>query len=325
MEIVLVNSMSTDNTLNNMLSFANEDNGFIRVAVVDNPKKNQAAGWNTAIMTSSEDVFIKVDAHASIPNNFVSMNVKCIKSGENICGGPRPTIAEERTHWRDTLQLAESSMFGSSFAPYRRRSGRTYVNSVFNGAYRREVFAKVGGFNERLGRTEDNEMHYRIRKAGYKLCYDPSIISYQHIRSSLKCMLKQKYGNGYWVGLTLGVCPGCLSIFHFVPFAFVCGIVITSIFSLFGIGIFSLTMWCLYCALAIIMSVTSVKKQDRNRTNFFIPLVFLMLHLCYGIGTTIGLVKMPFLRSLLKDCGGIDEVKEMVLKKINNRGAYING
>ena len=33
-------------------------------------------------------------------------------------------------------------------------------------------------------------------------------------------MLSQKYGNGYWIGLTLGVCPGCLSYFHFIPFVF---------------------------------------------------------------------------------------------------------
>ena len=63
-------------------------------------------------------------------------------------------------------------------------------------------------------------MHYRIRKAGYKICFNPDIISYQNIRNSWCGMLKQKYGNGHWIGLTLGVCPGCFSIHHFVPLAF---------------------------------------------------------------------------------------------------------
>lgn len=52
-------------------------------------------------------------------------------------------------------------------------------------------------YNEELGRTEDNEIHYRMRKAGFKLCYCPEIVSYQHTRNTLKGMLKQKYGNGY--------------------------------------------------------------------------------------------------------------------------------
>ena len=116
-------------------------------------------------------------------------------------------------------------MFGSSIASYRNNPGKTYVKSLFHAAYRREVFEKVGFFNEELVRTEDNEIHYRMRKAGYKLCFDPDIISYQYTRSSLKAMLKQKYANGYWIGKTSKVCPKCLSIYHFVPFAFVSAII----------------------------------------------------------------------------------------------------
>ncbi len=78
------------------------------------------------------------------------------------------------------------------------------MKSMFHAAYRRKVFETIGGFDERLARTEDNEIHYRMRKAGFKLCFDPEIISYQHIRPDLGKMLKQKYANGYWIGLTTG-------------------------------------------------------------------------------------------------------------------------
>lgn len=88
------------------------------------------------------------------------------------------------------------------------------MKSLFHAAYRREVFEEIGHYNESLARTEDNEIHYRMRKAGFKLRFCPDIISYQHTRSSLPKMLKQKYGNGYWIGKTSKVCPGCLSIYH---------------------------------------------------------------------------------------------------------------
>ena len=199
MEIVLVNAMSTDQTRKKMEEFSKEDHGFRRVVVLDNKKKIQAAGWNVAITAAKGDVILRIDAHTMIPSDFVSKNIQCIISGENVTGGRRPNVVEEETPWKHTLLLAESSMFGSSIAPYRKGNHKTYVKSVFHGAYRKEVFEKAGLFNENLGRTEDNEMHYRIRKAGYKICFNPDIISYQNIRNSWCGMLKQKYGNGHWI------------------------------------------------------------------------------------------------------------------------------
>ena len=149
--------------------------------------------------------------------------MRVLESGEDICGGQRPVIIDEETPWKNTLLLAESSMFGSSIAPYRNNPGKTYVKSMFHAAYRRQVFDKVGFFNENLARTEDNEIHYRMREAGFKLCFDPDIISYQHIRSSLPKMLKQKYSNGLWIGKTAKICPQCLSLYHFCAICFCIG------------------------------------------------------------------------------------------------------
>ncbi|MDO5381654.1 MAG: glycosyltransferase family 2 protein [Eubacteriales bacterium] len=302
MEVVLVDGASGDRTKCIMEKYAADNNDspdpFRRVVVLDNPKRTLPSGWNVALKEYKGDAIIKVDAHAQIPKDFVSKNVKVLESGEYICGGVRPTILDESTPWRETLLLAENSMFGSSIAPYRNNPGRSYVKSMFHAAYRREVFDKVGFFNEELVRTEDNEIHYRMRKAGYKLCFDPDIISYQHIRSSLPKMLKQKYSNGYWIGVTSMVCPECLSIYHFVPFAFVTAIAATTVGQAFRktCKIASITaklMWGAYASLAVGMSVlSSVKAKDRrNRTNLLLPVLFLLLHLSYGIGTVAGLLK----------------------------------
>ena len=202
-EVVLIDSMSTDHTKDIMRDFQQQmSDDFKKIQVLENLKKKQASGWNVAIRNFSGDVMIRVDAHASIPPEFVRKNVEILESGEMVSGGPRPNMIDESTPWKETLLLAEQSMFGSSMASYRRSQKKQYVKSLFHGAYRREVLEKVNGFDEQLGRTEDNEFHYRIRQAGYQICYSPEIISYQHARSTLPGMLKQKYGNGYWVALT---------------------------------------------------------------------------------------------------------------------------
>lgn len=292
MEILLTDSASTDGTRKRLEAYADRQDelGFRRVRVLDNPGRKQAAGWNIVIREAKEDILIRIDAHASISVDFVRKNVELQEEGEWITGGPRPNIIENPTPWKETLFLAETSMFGSSIAPYRRESGRKYVNSMFHAAYRRSIFQEVGGFNEDLGRTEDNELHYRIRQAGYRFCYDPEIMSYQHIRNSLSGMLKQKYGNGYWIGRTLKICPGCLSLYHFVPFAFVLGIIITTILCLVQFPWLATAMWGAYGLLALVMTVTGIW----NRKKFYIsdillPVLFLLLHLAYGSGTFVGL------------------------------------
>lgn len=321
MEVLLVDSASTDGTRKIMHEFAkentiNEQMGFRDVKVLNNPKKTLPCGWNVALKAYKGEAILKVDAHAAIPGDFVRKNVEVLESGEDICGGQRPNIIEAPTPFRNTLLLAESSMFGSSIAPYRNNPGRSYVKSMFHAAYKRKVFETVGGFNEYLARTEDNEIHYRMRKAGFQLCFDPEIISYQHTRTSLKKMLKQKYANGYWIGLTSGVCPQCLSVYHYVPFAFVLAILLSIVFCA-GFGIYTaggaqltgivcafyrlvlgLTglMWGLYGLLAVVMAVIAVlgAPKTRNITCILLPILFLLLHVSYGIGTMAGLIKMPF-------------------------------
>lgn len=293
-EVVLIDSCSTDNTKNIMLEFQQTEKSFWNIQVLDNKKKKQAAGWNVAISNFKGELISRIDAHSSITSNFISENVKLHREGEFVTGGPRPNIIDESTPWKDTLLLAEQSMFGSSIAKYRRHGEKVYVNSLFHGTYKREVFEKAGGFDENLGRTEDNEVHYRIRKAGYKICFSPQIISYQHARSSLKKMLKQKYENGYWVALTLKVCPGCLSIYHFVPLAFVLSILCTSILAVLGIKFFAVLMWSMYWTLAILMSLLATKGKKKSWSQTVLPFLFFLLHVSYGIGSLQGLIKLPF-------------------------------
>lgn len=294
MEIIFVNSISTDKTRAMMEKFAEEDNGFIRVKVLDNPKRIQAAGWNIAIRAAEEDIVLRIDAHTVIPKEFVSNSVKSIESGEDVSGGPRPNIVEEDTPWKHTLLLAEISMFGSSIAPYRKSHRKTYVKSVFHGAYRREVFEKAGLFNENLGRTEDNEMHYRLRKAGYKICYDPRIISYQHSRGTWKDIIRQKYGNGYWIGLTMGICPQCFSLYHFVPLIFIICILLFIVLAMLGMSCLLQALVIVYVTANLIMSLLAVKGEKLYIHYLLLPCIFLSLHLAYGIGTLIGMIKMPF-------------------------------
>lgn len=288
-EVVLINSASTDGTRALMESFAGEDNGFYAVQVLDNPKKIQAAGWNVAITHATGDVIARIDAHTQLPGDYSRKVMEDIAAGEDIVGGMRPCVIENDTNWGKILLRTENSLFGSSINASRHSTEKKYVKTMFHAAYRRVVFEKAGLFNENLLRTEDNEMHYRMRQAGYRFCYDPAILSYQYARSSLKRMIRQKYGNGYWVGKTLKICPGCISLYHLVPGAFVLAIVVTTILALLGVWQLAALMWVLYGLFALGSTVLSAVNEGFNPYIFVMPLLFLILHVSYGVGTVAGL------------------------------------
>lgn len=297
LEIILIDSMSDDKTRTIMEQFACDHPEFLRVAIIDNPRIILAPGWNKAIAASTGSVLIRVDAHASIPKDFVESNVRVLNEGEAVCGGRRPTAVKDSTPWRETLHAAEESAFGSSAASYRKNPTAIYVASVFHGAYRREVLDTVQGFDERLKRTEDNDFNYRVREAGYRIRLDPSIHSTQYIRSSLRGMLKQKFGNGYWIGRTLHIQPRCFQIHHFIPLLF-----ILAILALIAVGL-ALT-WipfvvcaCLYAFLCVILAINaSFRAPKRYASMLLLPFIFFGIHSLYGIGTLLGAIVGVFTR-----------------------------
>ena len=293
-QIVLVDSGSVDATKSIMESFAADHaEEYMGITVADNPQKIQASGWNVAISCATADVVIRIDAHTHIPAEFTAKNMALQRTGEYVTGGTRPCVIENKTAWGELLLETENSLFGSSINISRRGTQKQYVKTMFHAAYRREIFEKVGGFNESLLRTEDNEMHYRIRQAGYRFCFDPDIVSYQYARSNLKRMVKQKYGNGYWVGLTLGVCPGCISVFHLVPLAFVLAIIATSVLAILGYGFLSTLMWCSYAVFTLLGVVSAVIKGKANGFIWMMPALLLILHVSYGLGSLVGLIQIP--------------------------------
>ncbi len=292
-EVILVDGNSSDDTLQIMITFQNTyKNEYKDIKVLNNPNRIQPCGWNIVIKNFTGDILIRVDAHARLPETFIMNNVTCINTGEFICGGPRENIIDKETQWKQMLLTAEQSMFGAGIAPYRQDTDeKKYIKSLFHGAYRKEVIDKVGLFNEKLIRTEDNEYHYRVYKAGYLICYDPNIHSYYQTRNSLKGMIRQKYQNGFWIGKTMFICPGCVSLYHLVPFAFILAIILSTLLCLTGFSWPAICLWIAYFTGNIGMSVVAiVNSRKKNMYLLLLPIVFSLLHIAYGIGTLRGLI-----------------------------------
>ncbi|MFW3578600.1 glycosyltransferase [Vagococcus fluvialis] len=294
-ELLLIDSLSNDKTYKIMVDFKNKYvNKFNNIRVFNNIGKKQASGWNIAIENFEGNYLTRLDAHSRIKLNFLEEVKIAIDEGEDIVGGPRFSLSESDDKWSQLLLIAESSMFGSGFSKYRKNSTKEmkkeYVNTMFHATYSRRALRSIDGFNESLGRTEDNDFHYRLRQENYKLRYSSNIVSYQYVRPGLCKMLKQKYSNGFWIGKTTFINRRCLSLFHYVPFIFVMGIVCSIFIDFIIKSNFLLILLSVYFLFGFVISILELLRNKKINC-LMIPIIFFLLHTSYGVGTVVGLLK----------------------------------
>lgn len=291
-ELLLIDSKSDDMTMVIMEQFkVNNEENFFDIKVLSNENETQASGWNVAFKEFKGDIISRIDGHSRLDSEFIKNVVYYIESGEDVVGGPRLSIIETDSQWSQILFTSENAMFGSGFASYRKESvENTYKKTMFHASYKKEVIEKTGYFDERLGRTEDNDFHYRIRKNGFKLFYSNQIKSYQYARPTFKKMLKQKFSNGFWIGKTLWIQPKCLSLFHFVPFVFLLALfcsILLSVLSFTNILIrIVMGLYILFCFSSTFIEI----MKNKNILYCTLPVIFFSLHISYGMGTFVGLI-----------------------------------
>ena len=107
-EVLLVDSLSDDDTLSVMRGFAAE--APYDVKIFSNPKKWLASGINVALRAATGDAIIRLDAHARIPKDFLENNLRALERGENIVGG---CVAggQPNTCWEYVLRTVDTSRF----------------------------------------------------------------------------------------------------------------------------------------------------------------------------------------------------------------------
>ena len=287
-EALLVDSASTDATRAIMLDFAKA--APFEVKVLDNPKRWLASGINVALGAATGDAIIRLDAHARIPKDFLENNLRALERGEDIVGGCVLGGAPSGA-WESVLRTVDTSRFCGGAAPFRNGGEARYVDTLAYALYRREVYDKVGLYDERLRRTEDNDMHYRMRRAGYRFYFSPDIVSYHAARATMRGQLRQKWGNGYWIGRTMRIQPRCFAPRHLIPALFVLAL-------LFGLLLLPFSVWPLllllsaYLACDLVFAVRGACSQETGRLLALLTLPFLFpaVHVVYGVGTLAGLL-----------------------------------
>ena len=297
MEVIFVDGCSEDRTVELLEEMKME---HPQIVVLHNPNRTVPYAMNIGIRYCSAPVIVRLDAHAEYPEDYIRLSVETLltKDCDNAGG-----VFETRGRGFMGEAIAEmlKTPLGVGNATYRLTTEDGYVDTVPFGCWRKELIDRIGGFDERMTRNQDNELNHRIRKSGGKVYLNHKIRVLYYCRDTIKSIMRMGYMNGKWNVITMTLVPGSMGVRHFVPLAFVLstiGLLLLTLLTqswLFG-GLLACE-WGAYLLLDFFYSYTIAKEKGMK----FLPVEIILypaFHFAYGTGSLVGIANLPkFLRA----------------------------
>ena len=291
-EIFLVDGQSEDGTPEIAREVIRQHSDR-KICLLDNPKRIFSTGFNIALSQARGEIVIMLGGHTEIPPDYIRVCVEYLGRRSDVAcvGGFVENIAKR--HLGQTIALSMGTFFGVGGVAFRTLSSRLgQADTVAFGAYRRAMFQKYGLLDEEMVRNQDDEFNYRLREMGERILLVPDIQARYHSRSSLASLWQQYFQYGYWKVRVLQKHPRQMRLRQFVPPAFVAALMGSYLFAwLFPLG------WVLFIGLSAAYILANVAAsvwtafQKGLRNVMLLPLVFSILHISYGTGFLVGLVK----------------------------------
>ena len=286
-EVIVMDGCSTDGSRDLVESMQEE---LPNLRLLDNRGRHTARGLNIGLAFARGEVIARVDAHAAVAPDFLRQSVSALRrSAADVVGGPIETLGEG--HVGETVALAVSSPFGVGNAVFRYSHREQWTDTVAFPAYRRDVFDRIGPFGEIDG-GEDDEFHYRLRDAGGRILLTPAIRSTYYARNSFWELARQYFGYGQAKVVVLSRHPRQTRLRQLVPSALVVALFAAAITAAFG-GLLTVPLGILVAGYLVASLAASFFVARRRGWGHLLrlPLAFACMHLAYGLGFLLGLVR----------------------------------
>ncbi len=292
-EVIVLDGMSIDGTRDIVDEIARADP---RVRLVDNPKRNQSPGLNVGIGLARGDYIVRLDAHSVYPKNYLALTLAtAMRTGADNTGGVVATLKRGEGYQAALVQAITTHKFGVGDSGFRTDASEGSVDTVPYGSFKRDVFAKVGFFDERLLRAQDYEMNRRIIAAGGTVWMNPEIRVHYFQQPDLPSFIRKQ---------VVHEAPYNAYLWYLAPYAFTPRHAITGVFAagfLLGLAMSPLSTfvrWAfamvmiLYFTLAIISGIQQAIRYREPRHVIFAPIGFFLYHFLHGVGVLFGLVRL---------------------------------
>jgi glycosyltransferase involved in cell wall biosynthesis len=267
------------------------------IRLIDNPQRITPTGLNAAIRAARGDIIMRMDAHGMYPATYVSQLVAALEETEaDAVGGVIETLPADDSATARAIALGMSHPLGVGNSYFRIGSReRRWTDAVSFGCYHREVFERIGLFDEDLVRNQDDEFDLRLIKHGGRLLLVPEVVSRYYARRSLRQVAHMFHQYGYFKPLVAKKLGRIMTYRQLVPGLFLLSLAASALTGLWwqpaalvGAGIVGL-----YAAVVLGCSAASARTHG-IRVAAVLAGVFPIVHVTYGVGFLQGVVDHVF-------------------------------
>lgn len=283
LEILVADGQSDDGTREILARYVGSHSC---VTLLENPRRNTPAALNTAIKAAKGSVIIRMDAHVLYPRNYIRRLVDALEeTGADNVGGVLETIPADSTPTARAIALGLSHRFGVGNSHFRTGAReRREVDTVPFGCYRREIFERVGLFDEEMIRNQDDEFNFRLIRSGGRVLLVPDVRCRYFARRSFPQLARMYYQYGYFKPLVARKVGRVMTVRQLVPSLLIGALVASAGVSPWvpGAGAAFACVASLYAGLVLACAVTATGAD--LRCGAALTAVFPILHFSYGVG-----------------------------------------
>ena len=295
-ELILALAPSTDGTTELARRLARDP----RIVLVDNPAADIPIGLNLAIRAARHPTIVRVDAHSELDPVYTRRALATLDRvrGANVGGVMK---ADGRTPFQRAVARAYNSPIGLGGGAYHGGTQAGEAESAYLGVMRRAVLEEVGLFDESIRRGEDWELNLRIRRAGYRVWFDPSLAVTYWPRESWSRLVRQFTATGRWRGELVRRFGRGNSLRFFAPPALVVILVLSALVGVLQFAGVLAGWWSLAASVVylpvlayalLLIAVAAGPGGGRGwRDKLWTLAVLPSMHLAWGSGFLVGVVR----------------------------------
>jgi succinoglycan biosynthesis protein ExoA len=293
LEIIVVDGLSEDGTREILKRLASE---HPELRVLDNPRRITPCAMNAGIRAARGQYVAILGAHTQYAADFLRACVTLLhEHPEASCVGG-PALTRGKGLFGQAVAAAMTHPLGIGNAKHRHPNYEGYAEMACYPVFRKEVFEKIGLYDEVFVRNQDDELCYRLARHGEKVFISPRARYTYFIRETPCKLFRQYFEYGYWRVAVLRKHRRPASIRQIVPPLFMSFLLVFAILGLSLPGWWKFTSVALpviYGGILLIAGLFGFGKVDWRVAALF-PVAAATMLAAYAAGFVWALVKNPY-------------------------------
>ncbi len=296
-EVIVIDGMSDDGTREILQKLQKRHPDLI---LLDNPNRFVSSGMNLGIVQAGGEYIVRADVRCLHPKNYLlDLLTLSKRSGADNVGGVLIPVSEDR-YIPKSIRLAYKSPIAMGGALRDRGDFEGETDTVYGGCFKKETLLKIGMYDEEMVRNQDDELSFRLRKAGGKIIQSGKIKVQYAPRGTYRQLYKQFSQYGYWKVSVIQKHPQQASFRHFLPLGLVLGLLTLSAIIPFYPQSAGLLLG--YAVLYLIVLLCASIHIATHHGIAFAPgigIAMLLIHIGFGFGFLSGILNRLFKKTPL--------------------------